>query len=511
METVTEAIYGPLSLDLGETYFWRIDEVNDPGNPETLDGDVWNFSTHEFLIVDDFEIYDANENQVWAIWHEGIGYWDQDGVFHPGNGTGSGVGDENNENSYMEETIVRPGSTQSMPYFFNNSGSTGKAYYSEAKLTLSSIRDWTQKDVKALTLWFQGYPPSVGSFIENPAGTYTMTATGADIYGTADEFHYAYQMLSGGGSIEAQVLSVEDTDDWAKAGVMIRDRLEPGSKWAGVYITPGNGCRFQARLETDADATSDTSVSTPEQRAITAPYWVRLERSIGGGFRGYYSSDGSNWVPMSWNPQNIQMNADVYIGLAVTSHNPEATCQAQFSNVTSDGTGPWLNQDIGLLSNDPERMYVAIANSNGTTGTVYYEDNDNVDIDATLIDTWTEWNIDLKDFQDQGVNLADVNSIAIGIGTRGGTIPGGEGKMYFDDIRLYPSRCILSRRLADFATLDYVEDCIVDYKELELMAGDWLASEPDLVTDLNEDSVVDFKDYAILADEWIEEQLWPQS
>jgi hypothetical protein len=306
------------------------------------------------------------------------------------------------------------------------------------------------------------------------------------------------------------VLSVEDTDDWAKAGVMIRDTLEPGSKWAGVFITPGNGCRFQARLETDGDATSDTSVSTPEQRAITAPYWVRLERSIGGGFRGYYSSDGSNWVSMSWNPQNIQMNAEVYIGLAVTSHNVDAICQAQFSNVTSDGTGPWLNQDVGLLSNDPERMYVAIANNNGTTGTVYYEDNDNIVEDATQIDTWTEWNIDLKDFQDQGVNLTDVNSIAIGIGTRGNTTAGGEGKMYFDDIRLYPSRCILSRRSADFTMLDYIEDCIVDYNELELMAGDWLVGEPDLVTDLNEDSVVDFKDYAILADEWLEEQLWPQ-
>ncbi|MHC4753249.1 MAG: hypothetical protein ACYTFW_25705, partial [Planctomycetota bacterium] len=153
---------------------------------------------------------------------------------------------------------------------------------------MSSIRDWTQKDVKALTLWFQGHPASVGSFTEEPVGTFTMTATGADIYGTADEFHYAYQMLSGAGSIEAQVLSVEDTDDWAKAGVMIRDKLEPGSKWAGVYITPGNGCRFQARLETDADATSDTSVATPEQSAITAPYWVKLERNVGGSFRRYY-------------------------------------------------------------------------------------------------------------------------------------------------------------------------------------------------------------------------------
>jgi len=63
---------------------------------------------------------------------------------------------------------------------------------------------------------------------------------------------------------------------------MIRETLEPSSKFAAVYIIPGNGCRFQARTDTDIDATSDTSVVTAEQAAITAPYWVKLERDIAG-------------------------------------------------------------------------------------------------------------------------------------------------------------------------------------------------------------------------------------
>jgi hypothetical protein len=491
MYTVAEATYGPLFLDLGETYFWRVDEVNDPENPEILEGDVWNFTTHEFLVVDDFEDYNTTDKQIWAIWHEGIGYWDLQGVFHPGNGTGSGVGDEDNENSYMEETIVNSGS-QSMTYFFNNSGSTGKAYYSEAKLTLSSMRDWTKDGVKALTLWFRGNP---AGFVEAPVGTYTISASGEDIWDESDEFRYAFKQLSGAGSIVVQVLSVENTDDWAKAGIMIRETLDADSRFAAVYITPTkadgtaeHGCRFQMRAITGGSATSDSSptlVATEEQMAITSPYWVKLERTGMNEFNAYYSSDPATdpWHLMVWSPRVIQMTNDVYIGLALTGHNPDAICKAEFSDVQTTGmitSDQWTHQAIGatMISNDPERMYVAISNSNGTTGTVYYEDNENIDPNATLFDSWTEFNIDLKDFQNQGVNLADVNSIAIGFGTRGNTTtPDGSGKMYFDDIRLYPSRCILSRRSDDFAEVDYIEDCVVNYNELEVMAGQWLFEE----------------------------------
>jgi len=119
---------------------------------------------------------------------------------------------------------------------------------------------------------------------------------------------------------------------------MIRETLEPSSKFAAVYIIPGNGCRFQARTDTDIDATSDTSVVTAEQAAITAPYWIKIERDIAGNFRGYYSANGTAWTSMSWNPQNISMNSNVYVGLVVTAHNATATCEAKFSNVTITGT-----------------------------------------------------------------------------------------------------------------------------------------------------------------------------
>jgi len=194
-------------------------------------------------------------------------------------------------------------------------------------------------------------PTSFGSFIEDPPGTYTMTDRGADIWGVDDQFHFAYKTLTGPGSIVAKIesLTMTNTDPWAKAGVMIRETLEPGSKFAAVYITPGNGCRFQARVDTDAGGTSDTPVATDEQKAIVAPYWIKLERDVADNFRGYYSSDGVTWRQMSWNPRKIPMNTDVHVGLALTSHNILETCQAVFSNVTITGdvAPQWANQDVG--------------------------------------------------------------------------------------------------------------------------------------------------------------------
>jgi hypothetical protein len=427
-----EESYDPGTLMLNTAYYWRIDEVNGTNPDSPWAGNVWSFATGNFFVIDDFESYDANDNQIWYSWHDGLGYGapGAPGSFG-GNGTGSAVGDETTA-SYTEETIVHNG-LQSMPVVYDNN-KDGYAKYSEVELTLSDIRDWTAQGVVDLSIWFRGNPASVGSFVESPVGTYTMTASGRDIWDDADQFHLAYKTLTGVGTIVAQVLSVDNTDPWAKAGVMFRETLEPGSKFAAVYITPGNGCRFQARIDTDTDATGDTSVVTSQQTAITAPYWIKLERDFAGNFRGYYSSNGTTWQSMSWNPQNIAMSSNVYIGLAVTSHNAAATCEAKISNVTITGTvgGQWAHQDIGIESNAAEPLYVAVSNSAGNPAVVVHDDPA-----AAQIDTWAEWVIPLQTFADQGINLTDVDRIAIGLGTKGNmTIPGGSGKMYFDDIRL---------------------------------------------------------------------------
>ena len=443
-----EESYDTGKLKLNTTYYWRIDEVNGVNPDSPWAGNVWNFTTGDFLIIDDFEHYDVNDNQIWYAWHDGLGAGAPGTPdYLPGNGTGSAVGDETTS-SYTEETIVH-GGNQSMPVAYDNN-KQDYSKYSEVEYTLTDQRDWTEEGVAELSIWFRGNSASVGSFIESPVGTYTMTATGADIWNEADEFHYAFKTLTGPGTIIARVESVEQTDVWAKAGVMIRETLDAGSKFAAVYITPSNtadgtatnGCRFQARTDTDAGATSDSSVATTEQTAIVAPYWVKLERDIGGNFRGYYSANGSTWQAMSWNPQFITMSSNVYVGLAVTSHDNNATCQVKFSNVTITGTvgAQWTNQDVGIESNAAEPLYVAVSNPDGIgTGQPAVVVHD--DPAAANINTWTEWVIPLQAFADQGIVLTNVDRIAIGLGTQGNmTIPGGSGKMYIDDARLYQPR-----------------------------------------------------------------------
>ncbi len=124
------------------------------------------------------------------------------------------------------------------------------------------------------------------------------------------------------------------------------------------------------------------------------------------------------------------MSSNVYVGLALTSHDNNATGEAKFSNIQITGpvTGQWQSQDIGIPSNAAEPMYVALNDS----ASVYHDDPS-----AALIDEWTQWPIDLQEFAAKGVNLANVNTITIGFGDKNNIQAGGSGLVFFDDIRLY--------------------------------------------------------------------------
>ena len=118
------------------------------------------------------------------------------------------------------------------------------------------------------------------------------------------------------------------------------------------------------------------------------------------------------------------------------------------------------NNDAGAT----EQMYVKL---NGVK--VVYDG----DMDDIRQAWWHEWNIDLASFS--GLDLKNVTQIGIGFGDETNTTtPGGSGHVYFDDISLYPSRCVLSKRPADFAKVDYAGgDCFVDLEEFVMMGRDW--------------------------------------
>jgi hypothetical protein len=213
---------------------------------------------------------------------------------------------------------------------------------------------------------------------------------------------------------------------------MIRETLDAGSRYSLVAVTPGSGVIAEYRSETDENAQQEAA-----QTGIVAPYWVKIERDFAGNITAYNSVDGSTWQMLG---QQIpfQMASSAYIGLALTAHNADLTCEAKFSNVTVTGNvgALWTNQDVGIESNDVESLYVTVSNAVGNPAVIVHDNPD-----AALIDTWTEWVIPLQTLSDQGINLNDVTSIAIGLGTKDNvTTPGGAGKMFIDDIRLYRTR-----------------------------------------------------------------------
>ena len=89
-----------------------------------------------------------------------------------------------------------------------------------------------------------------------------MNAIGTDIWGTADQFRFAYKTLTGNGTIVARVDSLYNSNVWAKAGVMIRQNTDAGSVHAFMASrrqSPGNGASFQRRLAAAAPRRTTTA------------------------------------------------------------------------------------------------------------------------------------------------------------------------------------------------------------------------------------------------------------
>ena len=135
-ETVAAAIYEPGALDLAATYYWQIVEVNEAEAISAWPGAVWSFSTEAYVVVDDFEGYNDEDNVIYESWIDG---WV--------NGTGSTVGYLSEP--FAETTTVHSGS-QAMPLFYDNFD----VATSEANLDLS--QNWTTSGIQSLTLYFYG-------------------------------------------------------------------------------------------------------------------------------------------------------------------------------------------------------------------------------------------------------------------------------------------------------------------------------------------------------------------
>ncbi len=199
----------------------------------------------------------------------------------------------------------------------DSGGSSGGAAFSGGPAAASLA--WLSADVGAV-----GQPGSD----TRAGGSVAIHASGSDIWGNADAFRFLSTRLAGDGELVARVAALENTDAWAKAGVMIRETLDPASAFAMSVVTPANGASLQYR--TGSGGGAGMVPSTPG----AAPLWLRLRRT-GSLFEGAASTDGAAWSPLG--SITIAMGADVFIGLCVTAHNNATQATATFDSLSLGG------------------------------------------------------------------------------------------------------------------------------------------------------------------------------
>jgi regulation of enolase protein 1 (concanavalin A-like superfamily) len=175
---------------------------------------------------------------------------------------------------------------------------------------------WSSQDIGAV---------GVAGSTSMTNGVFTLTGAGADIWGTADAFHFTYQRLTGDGAIVARVNTVSATNVWHKVAVMIRNDLTPGSPHGMMLVSSAKGLAFQRRI---ASGGISTSTAGP---LLAAPRWVRIARS-GNVVTASHSNDGTTWTVAG--SDTIVMGPTVYIGLANSSHSATALGTATVDAVT---------------------------------------------------------------------------------------------------------------------------------------------------------------------------------
>ncbi len=185
-------------------------------------------------------------------------------------------------------------------------------------------------------------------------GVFSVSGAGADIWGSADAFRYVYQSVSGDATIVARVASMQNTNAFAKAGIMLRESTAAGAAHVILDVRPGGDIEFMTRTSTNG-ATTYLGGATK-----APPAWLKLARA-GNVVTGSVSSNGASWTVVG--STSTSMSTTATMGMLVNSHNTGALNTSTFDNASiaagstppppppppppSSVPAPWTNQDIG--------------------------------------------------------------------------------------------------------------------------------------------------------------------
>lgn len=169
------------------------------------------------------------------------------------------------------------------------------------------------------------------------AGHVVVNGAGADIWGTTDGFRFVHQSLSGTGAVVAQVVSLQNTHVFAKAGVMLRDSLNPSAAMALLSLKPDGGLEFMVRY-----AAGESVIFLTGPPAIGTAAFLRLTRGAANEVRAAQSADGLEWTEVGSAVVPFT-STNVMAGLAVTSHDRTTVNGAMFDHVGVWGAGASTN------------------------------------------------------------------------------------------------------------------------------------------------------------------------
>ena len=175
-----------------------------------------------------------------------------------------------------------------------------------------------------------GSPGKRGSTsLDTRTGVWSVAGGGADIAGASDQFHFVSQEFTGDRTFVAQVTAVERTNPYSKAGLMIRDSMQPDAPYAMVFVGPET-VGFEFRTATGRSQSWDGYVPGPGPGESK---WVKLVRT-GDRIVALHSSDGVRWTQLG-KAQTLPISASARAGLAVTAHDNSALNHSTFDHVSA--------------------------------------------------------------------------------------------------------------------------------------------------------------------------------
>jgi len=399
----------PDGLTPGTTYYWRIDEVNEAEPNSPWKGEVWSFSvppkTAYFPVPADNAEAVALDTQL--SWTPGFG-----AKLHT---------------VYFGETFEEVDSA-------TGGKAQGTTSYSPGTLKMAKTYYWRVDEFDVV----ETHKGDVWSFTTegavtalNPANgavdvTQTPVLTWAPGLGATYEIYFgddpaALELKASGNlgeeSYEPGQLEWNTTYYWR---VDEADNANPDSPWTGPLwsFTTANFLIID-----DMEAYNDIDEGVAGSNRIYLAWIDGFDDPANGSLVGYENPPFAEQSIVHSGNQSMPMSYDNSVGIS------EAT-------LTLTTNRDWTVKGVNILTiwfrgssnNDAEQMYVAL-NDNAVVN--------HDDPDASRIARWTQWDIDLQAFADQGINLTNVTSITLGLGNRANPTAGGSGIIYFDDIRLY--------------------------------------------------------------------------